>query len=76
MKKHLHTLLYGLAVLFAVLFGVSTAVSWVHYQTALTSAPFYLMVLANGAICLLPAVIFAVIGLILHRKKNKTERSE
>lgn len=75
MKKHLSLLLYGAAILLAALFVLFTTMDWVHYNTALTSAPFYVTVLVNSVIFLVPAVLFAGIGLILHRrKKNKNER--
>ena len=75
MKKYLPALLYGFAVLLAVLFVIFTAMDRAHYNAALTSAPFYATVLVNSVVFLLPAVLSAGIGLILHRrKKSKTKR--
>lgn len=68
MKKKISNVLFVLAgVLAAAFIGMIIWDACAHYQFG--SSPFYVYVLVRGLEFLLPAVISAVIAIILRKKK-------
>lgn len=71
-----HKLLYGASVLMIVGFFVHLAVDYHQYSTTLNSAPFWVWVLADSLIWLLPATLAFLAGLIAKRKLRKKEKTQ
>lgn len=68
-------LLYGASGLMVLGFCVHVAVDYHQYSTTLNSAPFWLWVLADALIWLIPAALAFAAGLITNKKmKNKEKR--
>ncbi len=74
MKKiKVYKIIFGISVLFVIVFGVATFIDYTRYSTTLNSAPFYVFVLLNAIIFGVPSLICAVIGLILLKKREKNK---
>ena len=71
-----HKLLYGAAALMVLGFIIDIAVSWYKYNTTLNSAPFWVWVLTDALIWLIPAAIAAIAGYVAKRKLTKKENSK
>ena len=71
-----HHLLFGAAALMVLGFFVTVAVDWLRYNSTLNSAPFYLWVLCDAVIWLLPAIAAAVAGLVQKRKNINKEKTK
>ena len=77
MKKTIaHKLLYGAAGLMAVGFGVHTLVDYLRYDSALNTAPFYIWIIVNALLWLIPALLAFLAGFIAHKKLSKKERPQ
>ena len=71
-----HKLLYGASILMVLGFFVHVAVDWHQYNTTLNSAPFWLWILVDAMIWLIPAAIAAIAGYVAKRKLTKKEKSK
>ena len=68
-----HKLLYGASVLMVLGFCIDIAIGWYKYNTTLNSAPFWLWIVTDALIWLLPALIAAVAGFIAKKRLTKKE---
>ena len=66
-----HKLLYGASALMVLGFAVHVAVDWYQYHTTLNSAPFWLWILSDAVIWLIPAGLAFLAGLIAQKKLIK-----
>ena len=64
-------ILYGASALLIIAFIIKLVRDYIVYKTTLNSAPFYLWVLVDSIYFLVPAIIFALIGYILKKKRSK-----
>jgi len=71
-----HRLLYGASVLMVLGFFVHVAVDWHQYNTTLNSAPFWLWIVTDALIWLLPAAVAAVAGFVAKKKLTKKEKTK
>ncbi len=71
MKKYFVWACYVVAALCVLAFGIKTVIDGVRYDAALTSFPFYTIVLFNAFYFLFPAAITFAVGLILHKKGER-----
>ena len=67
-------LLYGASGLMVLGFCISVAVGWFRYNTTLNSAPFWVWIVTDAALWLLPAVLAFLAGFIAHKKLSKKEK--
>ena len=71
-----HKLLYGASVLMVLGFCIDTALGWYKYNTTLNSAPFWVWVLVDGALWLLPALVAFIAGFVAKRRLMKKENTK
>ena len=69
-KPPAHKLLYGASVIMVLGFFCHLAVDWHQYHTTLNSAPFWLWIVVDALIWLLPAALAFLAGLIAKRRKE------
>ena len=74
-KVQAHKLLYGASALMVLGFCVHLAVDYYQYTTTLNSAPFWLWVVSNALIWLLPATLAAIAGFVAKKKLSKKENA-
>lgn len=68
-KEDVVKLLYAVAVLLAVGFGIRLAADYWNYTTTLNSAPFYLTIIVRAVEFLLPALAVFIAAKIIARRK-------
>ena len=68
-----HKLLYGASALMVLGFCIATVVSWYQYNTVLNSAPFWVWILTDAMVWLIPAAIAAIAGFVAKKKLTKKE---
>ena len=68
-----HKLLYGASVLMVLGFCIAVLTGWYKYNTTLNSAPFWVWILTDAMIWLIPAAIAAVAGFVAKKKLTKKE---
>lgn len=66
-------ILYGAAVLMVLGFCVHIGVDYYQYNTTLNSAPFWVCILVNGLLYLIPAALAFLAGFIAKKKLCKKE---
>ena len=71
-----HKLLYGASGLMVLGFCVSVIVGWYRYNTTLNSAPFWVWIVSDALIWLLPALIAFVAGFVAKRRLMKKEKTK
>ena len=71
-----HKLLYGASVLMVLGFAVHLVVDYQQYQTSFTSAPFWVWIVADALIWLIPAAIAAVAGFVAKKRLMKKENTK
>ena len=71
-----HKLLYGASVLMVLGFVINLVVDYQQYQNSFTSAPFWIWILADAILWLLPAGIAAVAGFVAKKKLTKKENKK
>ena len=71
-----HKLLYGASVLMVLGFCVAAAADWCKYNATLNSAPFWVWVLTDAMIWLVPALIAAMAGFAAKKKLTKKEKTK
>ena len=71
-----HKLLYGASVLMVLGFVVHVAVDWYQYNTTLNSAPFWVWILSDALLWLLPAILAFAAGLAAQKKLTKKEKTK
>ena len=76
MKKTIgYKLLYGASVLMIVGFWIHIAVDWYQYQSTLNSAPFWLWILVDAVLWLIPAGIAASAATYVKKKLFSKEKN-
>ena len=68
-----HKLLYGASVLMVLGFFVHVAVDYHQYSASFTSAPFWVWILVDALLWLIPAAVAAVAGLVAKKRLTKKE---
>ena len=71
-----HKLLYGASGLMVLGFCVHLAIDYHTYNTTLNSAPFWVWILSDAVLWLLPALIAFIAGLVAKRKLSKKEKTK
>ena len=71
-----HKLLYGASVIMVLGFCVSVATGWYKYNTTLNSAPFWVWIVSDALIWLLPALTAFVAGYVAKCKLIKKEKTK
>ena len=71
-----HKLLYGASVLMILGFCIAVAVGWYQYNTVLNSAPFWVWIVSDALIWLLPAAVAAIAGFVAKKKLIKKENTK
>ena len=68
-----HKMLYGASVLMVLGFCIHVAIDYRQYNTTLNSAPFWVWILTDALIWLIPALIAFVAGFVAKKKLSKKE---
>ena len=68
-----HKLLYGASFLMVLGFCIHVMLDYHKYNTTLNSAPFWVWILADAMLWLIPAAIAAVAGFVAKKKLSKKE---
>ena len=71
-----HKLLYGASVLMVLGFCIHIAVDYCRYKESFTSAPFWIWILVDALVWLIPALLAFLAGLIAKRKLSKKENTK
>ena len=71
-----HKLLFGASLIMVLGFVIHLAVDYYQYKASLNSAPFWLWVLADGLIWLIPALLAFLAGFIANKKLSKKEKEQ
>lgn len=69
-------LLYGASVLMVIGFCIHVMVDYHTYCTTLNSAPFWVWILVDALVWLLPASLAALAGLIVSKKIRNKEKTK
>ena len=71
-----HKLLYGASALMVLGFVIHLVIDYQKYQTSFTSAPFWIWILADAALWLVPAVIAFTAGFVAKKRLTKKEKTK
>ena len=71
-----HKLLYGASVLMVLGFCIAVLIGWCKYNTVLNSAPFWVWILTDAMIWLIPAAIAAIAGFVAQKRLSKKEKAK
>ena len=71
-----HKLLYGASILMVLGFFVHVAIDYHQYNNTLNSAPFWVWILTDATLWLIPAAIAAVAGYVAKKRLTKKENSK
>lgn len=71
-----HKLLYGAAAFMVLGFCVHVIVDWYQYSSTLNSAPFWVWVVSDALLWLLPALAAFFAGYVAKKKLTKKENSK
>ena len=71
-----HKLLYGASILMVLGFCVHVLIDYRAYNSVLNSAPFWVWILTDALLWLIPAAIAAVAGYVAKKKLTKKENSK
>lgn len=69
-------LLYGASVLMVIGFGIHLLIDYHKYSTTLNSAPFWIWIVVDALVWLLPALLALLAGLIVSKKLQNKEKSK
>ena len=75
-KVQAHKLLYGASVLMVLGFCIHLGVDYHQYNTTLNSAPFWVWILVDALIWLLPAIFAFFAGFIAQKRLRKKENTK
>lgn len=73
MKKWIVRILYIVAIVLGLGFAMQLGWDYYQYTHTLNSAPFWVWILVRGVEFLIPAAILALVGFLLHKKKEKED---
>ena len=68
-----HKLLYGASALMVLGCLIHICIDYGKYQKSFTSAPFWVWIVADALLWLIPAAIAAVAGFVAKKKLTKKE---
>ena len=68
-------LLYGASVLMVLGFFIHVAVDYYTYCTTLNSAPFWVWILVDAMMWLIPAALAFIAGLVVTKIKRNKEKT-
>ena len=71
-----HKLLYGASALMVLGFFIHIFIDYQRYKVIWTSAPFWIWVVVDVALWLIPALIAFVAGFVAKKKLTKKEKSK
>ena len=71
-----HKLLYGASALMVLGFVIHLVIDYQKYQNSFTSAPFWIWILADAALWLVPAVIAFTAGFVAKKRLTKKENTK
>jgi len=71
-----HKLLYGASVLMVLGFCIHLIVDYYKYNTTLNSAPFWVWIVTDALLWLLPAAIAFVAGFVAKKKLTQKEKTQ
>ena len=71
-----HKLLFGASALMVLGFGINVIVDWHQYNSTLNSAPFWVWILSDTLLWLLPAAAAFLAGFVAKRKLTKKEKTK
>ena len=71
-----HKLLYGASALMVLGFFIHVTVDWFQYNAMLNSAPFWVWILCDVALWLLPAIVAFAAGFVAKKKLINKEKSK
>ena len=71
-----HKLLYGASILMVLGFCIHLLVDYHKYITTLNSAPFWLWIVTDALLWLLPAAVAAIAGFVAKKKLTKKEKTK
>ena len=71
-----HKLLYGASILMVLGFCIHLLVDYYKYNTTLNSAPFWLWIVTDALLWLLPAAVAAIAGFVAKKKLTKKEKTK
>ena len=71
-----HKLLYGASGLMVLGFCIAVLTGWYKYTTVLNSAPFWVWIVTDAMIWLIPAAIAAVAGFVAQKRLSKKEKTK
>ena len=71
-----HKLLFGASALMVLGFGINVIVDWYQYNSTLNSAPFWVWILSDTLLWLLPAAAAFLAGFVAKRKLTKKEKTK
>ena len=71
-----HKLLYGASALMVLGFVIHLVIDYHQYQNSFTSAPFWLWIITDALLWLIPAAIAFTAGFIAKKKLTKKEKSK
>ncbi len=69
-------LLYGASALMVLGFVIHVAVDYYTYCTTLNSAPFWIWILVDALLWLIPALLAFLAGLIVSKKIRNKEKTK
>lgn len=69
-------LLYGASVLMVIGFCIHLLIDYHTYNTTLNSAPFWVFILVDALVWLIPALLSFLAGLIVSRIMRKKEKTK
>ena len=75
-KPSAHKLLYGASVLMVLVFFIHLAVDRHQYNTTQNSAPFWVWILVDALIWIIPAILAFLAGLIAKKRLSKKEKTQ
>ena len=68
-----HKLLYGASLFMVLGFFIHVAVDYRQYVASFTSAPFWVWILADALLWLIPAAVAAIAGYVAKKRLTKKE---
>ena len=71
-----HKLLYGASALMVMGFCIHLLIDYHKYKVSFTSAPFWVWIVMDAMLWLLPAGIAAIAGFVAKKKLSKKEKTK
>ena len=75
-KVQAHKLLYGASVLMVLGFVIHLVVDYYKYSATLNSAPFWIWIVVDALIWLIPAALALIAGYVAKKKMISKEKTK